>query len=105
MHKLLATLLLTAGTFSQVLGADHPVVIGGPGILKFTPPFVVRLKCIYFREAVLMMVLIIERCCRRHYYFHVQAEKPYCDSVNIRESLFAHAGWFRLGIVSIPYSR
>ncbi|KAK7689085.1 hypothetical protein QCA50_007776 [Cerrena zonata] len=40
MHKLFATLLLTVGTLNQVLCADHPVVIGGPGVLKFTPPFV-----------------------------------------------------------------
>ena len=57
MHERLAILLLTAITLNPLhaLGADHPVVIGGPGVLKFTPSFVVRPSVNYLSRNWILM--------------------------------------------------
>lgn len=76
--------LLSLVAARYALGAQFNVTVGGPGVLKYDPPFVVRVDLIRRHELAGLIALNITDCCRRrHSALHIQAEEPHSHAVHV----------------------
>lgn len=75
-----------------VRGAVHSVTVGGPGILQYTPQFVVSFAIVHQDGLAAHDRLD----CRpgRYSRFHVQAEKPHCYTIYTCEPMSTRAERF-----------
>lgn len=80
-------------------GADHPVIVGGTGIIAYNPPFVVRAQIVSFTPCPHRMPLD----CRPGGYshLHLHAEESHCHAVHLCEPLRSGTGRVRYQLVSV----
>lgn len=96
----IAALLALAAPITR--GAVHNVTVGGPGILKYDPEFVVStFSGLSYNNARLLIELLVECGPGRPDHLHLPAEEPHRDAVFAQLALRASSGRLRLRVVSI----
>lgn len=86
--NLAAVALLPAAAFA----ATFNVVVGGPGILKYNPEFVVS-AVVHLSWRLAELPLILDCCPRGRCSLHFQAEKSHCNPIHFCEPVPACFGW------------
>lgn len=94
----IAALLALAAPITR--GAVHNVTVGGPGILKYDPEFVVSTTFPDLEVTTSLTELRAECGSRRPDHLHLPAEEPHGDAVFAQRALRASSGRLRLRVVS-----
>ncbi len=105
--KLTAIAALFALAAPVTRGAVHNVTVGGPGILKYDPEFIVSAPDDLLRNTTSLLTrLRIECRPRRPDHLHLPAEEPHSDAVFAERALRAPPRRLRLRVVStLQHSR